>query len=224
MEYRSELLSSFGTAFQIYKELTDAVLAKGGTDEDIKKILTTPDLRTKLAETILGKQEKIVQATTAPKPLITKLTIVSGFDRDMRNESWKLLEDTGDPAEFDASRLELVSFLQTDETYTGGETMLKRARGKEPVNGQMLVGCNWGQRHGEALLRNQHLIPVEWRGKVIVLPGTVWQGGSRGRLVTYLIFSGGQWVLNFLWLDSDFRFDFYSLCRLLRLRELPLAA
>lgn len=219
MEYRSELLSSFGTAFQIYKELTDAVLAKGGTDEDIKKILSNQTLKAKLADDILGKQEAIVQATT-PQPLVTKLTIVSDFDRDMRNENWKLLEDTGDPADFDASRLELASFLQTDEPYTGGETMLKRARGKEPVNGQMLVGCNWGQRHGEALLRNQHLIPVEWRGKVIVLPGTVWRDGRRGRCVAYLVFLGVQWVLHFFWLDFSFNSD----CQLLRLRELPLAA
>ncbi len=218
MEYRSELLSSFGTAFQIYKELTDAVMAKGGTDGDIKKILTIPALRAKLADDILGKQETIVQATT-PQPLVTKLTIVSGFDRDMRNESWKLLEDTGEPVEFDASRLELVSFLQTDEPYAGGETMLKRARGKEPVKGQMLVGCNWGQRHGEALLRNQHLIPVEWRGKVIVLPGTVWQDGSRDRFVACLVFRGERWVLDFYWLGH-----FGSDYQLLRLRELPLAA
>ncbi|MDO8467243.1 MAG: hypothetical protein Q7S83_03850 [bacterium] len=55
---RSEFLGSFGTAFQVFKALTDEVLGMGGGDADLRRIETDKGLRQKLAQLIVGVQEK----------------------------------------------------------------------------------------------------------------------------------------------------------------------
>ena len=49
---RSEFLKGFGKAFEILKALTDAVLKRGGSDQDMERILTSKILRDKLADLI----------------------------------------------------------------------------------------------------------------------------------------------------------------------------
>ena len=53
---KSEFLKSFGTAFEIWKSLTDEVLARGGTDDDIRRIGTSLSLRAKLAQLVVGNK------------------------------------------------------------------------------------------------------------------------------------------------------------------------
>ena len=69
------------------------------------------------------------------------------------------------------------------------------------------LGADFGQKHAEALLENQHLIPKEWRGYYLVFPGTVWQDSSGDRDVPCLYWDGGRWRLNFLWLGHDWGSD-----------------
>jgi hypothetical protein len=162
----------------------------------------------------------MMQIVANPTPVVTRLSIVSGFDHNKRDDGWTLLEDTSELADFEVGELELVTLVESSESSIAGKTVLKRARGEMSVNGQKLVGCNYGQRHGEALVRNQHLIPVEMRGKVIVLPGTVWLSNTRNLRASYLVFDEGRWVMRFTWLNSEFS----SLYHLLRRRNLSSAA
>ena len=54
---KSQFLSSFGTAFQVFKTITDAVLAAGGGDDDLRKILSERDLAGKIAKVIMDEPQ-----------------------------------------------------------------------------------------------------------------------------------------------------------------------
>ena len=127
------------------------------------------------------------------------------FVYDRTRDGWELLEDVGFTS-IDPGKLELVQFLEQGETIIVGTEMARRA--KE-------LRANLGQRHAEFLLEHQAKIPKEFRKYYLVFTGTKWRGPD-GRLgVAYLYWRGGQWVLYFGWLESDWS----SVGRLPRLRE-----
>lgn len=111
-------------------------------------------------------------------------------------EGWQLLTDESVEEPDGPVTLEDVAVLEDGESYVSGEKMLKRA---------IKSGKRAGLRAAKALLRQQHLIPVEWRGKkVLVFTGAVgrYRGGSRD--VAYLYWYGDRWYLDWYWLVSDF--------------------
>lgn len=57
---RSEFLGAFGTAFQIFKAIADAVMAEGGTDEDLRKVIQPGDLAKHLALIVTGKAKIVI--------------------------------------------------------------------------------------------------------------------------------------------------------------------
>ncbi len=60
---KSNLLSAFGKAFQIFKAIVDAVKDIGGDDEDITRILTDEDLRNDIAHRIMLAKESAKRAS-----------------------------------------------------------------------------------------------------------------------------------------------------------------
>ncbi|OGY41391.1 MAG: hypothetical protein A2Y82_00180 [Candidatus Buchananbacteria bacterium RBG_13_36_9] len=56
---KSEFLSAFGTTFEIWKKIVDAVLSLGGNDEDIRRLLTDKSLAKKVAEVIMASKQKV---------------------------------------------------------------------------------------------------------------------------------------------------------------------
>lgn len=52
---KSRFLSSFGIAFQVLKSVTDAVLAEGGSDDDLRSLLSDPEKRRRVALEIVGR-------------------------------------------------------------------------------------------------------------------------------------------------------------------------
>ncbi|MDD4994971.1 MAG: hypothetical protein PHW53_00650 [Patescibacteria group bacterium] len=52
---KSEFLSGLGTGYEMLKKLIDAVLAKGGGDEDLRRILNEPELVESMASLIVRK-------------------------------------------------------------------------------------------------------------------------------------------------------------------------
>ncbi len=122
--------------------------------------------------------------------------LVAGtFRRDMRKEGWTLLENV--PHRLASAKIGAVSFLKGSESYINGEEMVIRARTE--------FGANYGQEDAEWLLEHQAEIPVDLQKYYLVFPGTVWQDSRGVRDVPYLDWNGDQWILNFNWLDDDFR-------------------
>lgn len=93
---------------------------------------------------------------------------------------------------------EIVEFLKQGESSVNGDVMKQRA--KE-------LNAHLGQCDAEYLLENQHLIPVECRGKYLIFPGTVWQDSRGDRRVPYLSWFGDRWCLCFRWLRGDWFSD-----------------
>lgn len=125
-------------------------------------------------------------------------------------EGWELVEEDSeaDEAKLDGPvPLEDVVFLKGNEGYVGGEEVLKRAK---------KLGPRAGLRCAKALLRQQSLIPAEWRGKkVLVFTGTVARDQRGDRRVAYLYWGGVRWCLRWPWLDDGFGSDY----RVVRLRK-----
>ncbi|MEK7473733.1 MAG: hypothetical protein AAB668_03355 [Patescibacteria group bacterium] len=53
---KSPFLSSFGTSFQVFKSIADAVLAEGGSDDDLRSLLSDPDKCRRVALEIVGRK------------------------------------------------------------------------------------------------------------------------------------------------------------------------
>ena len=58
----SEFLKSFGKAFEVFKSLTDEVLAQGGSDEDVSRILTDRKIRQEMVGILLKKAKQAVDS------------------------------------------------------------------------------------------------------------------------------------------------------------------
>lgn len=120
-------------------------------------------------------------------------SLTAKIDRDMTG--WKCVESV--PAEEGEFELVVQEFLRGDETYLGGEEMVKRGKKQ---------GANTGLRHLEAMLREQDKIPAELR-QFCLVSTEVWLSPSGGRRVFCLRWVGLRWVLGCLWLQLDFRSD-----------------
>jgi len=59
MKKKSGFLSAFGKAFEIFKAITDAVLALGGDDEDLEQIQKNPELLKKIALLIADSRNQV---------------------------------------------------------------------------------------------------------------------------------------------------------------------
>lgn len=131
--------------------------------------------------------------------------IVAGFDRDMRKDKWELLSDhDAKDGEFVPELMEFVTD-EDENGYISGDEMVKMTERED----------SGGQRHAEAMLRDQHKIPEEWRKYVLVFPETVWRNPDGRRRVADLYWDGYRWCLSFAWLELDFR----RFCRVVRLRK-----
>lgn len=143
------------------------------------------------------------EITRAVQAVIDRGTV---FTRDMRKESWKLLEDA--PRRITSVKdIELVPFLKKNEKSIKGEELVLRARGE--------LNADYGQHDAEYLLEHQDEIPAEFRKYYLVFTKTIWRDSDGRRRVPYLGFDGGHWYLRFLWLEDDYS----SHVRLVRPRE-----
>ena len=120
-------------------------------------------------------------------------TVTGAFKRDMTKEGWTLLEN--------ASRringtIDVVPFLKTGESLVKGDVMAQRA---------VELDGNYSQEDAEWLLEHQDMIPEELRGYYLVFPATKWQGRGGRRGVPYLYWFGDRWILDFHWLELDWR-------------------
>lgn len=113
---------------------------------------------------------------------------------DLIPNGCRVVEDV-EPTEFNVEDLEFPTFLEAGETSIGGDLMRERA-----VN----LKANFGLTDGKRILANQGKIPVEMRGKYIVLTGTKLRDPDGCLCVACLYWDDDRWVLDFIWLDDGF--------------------
>ena len=119
-------------------------------------------------------------------------------------KGWKVVENIA-PRQGEID-LELVEILKPEESWISGEEMVRRARNE--------LNANLGLEDLEIVLRNQHLLPTNYRSFYIPFPGTILEDPSGDRGVACLFFGGRRWFRYFFWLGSNF----YGSVRLLRPR------
>ena len=110
-------------------------------------------------------------------------------------KDWEVVEhQKGGRFKLDPKKVKLyLSKHQKDGGVIRGENLRKELAGKPVLNANVL----------EYLLANKHLIPEEWKGKLVFFWGTIYRG-PRGHLsVRYLRWSGGEWYWYFYWLLND---------------------
>jgi len=112
---------------------------------------------------------------------------------DLIPKGWEVVEDVA-PTDFQVGDLEFISFLEGNETSVGSETMRSRA---------VVLKANLGLADGKRILAEQEKIPVELRGCIIVLPGTVLRSPDGCLRVADLYWNGNRWCLFHHWIVSD---------------------
>jgi hypothetical protein len=134
---------------------------------------------------ISGKQTK----QTIP----LSVSIAAGFNNHMSHAGWTLISDISQPPKLSAGSVQTIEFLKPDEKKIPGEILLERAQELEAV---------LGQRHAEALLRNQHLLEKWDKNHLIPFLGTIWECKYKMRRVCCLSpQSRNRWKLEWRWLD-----------------------
>lgn len=178
---KSEFLSSFGTAFQAFKAITDAVLAQGGSDDDLRRLISKPSLAQQVAAIIMDKERG---GDLFPSQI---------HAADLIPQGWMVVEDVA-PSKFHVKELEFISFLNQGESSINCEVIRQRA---------VTLKANLGLVDGKRILAEQDKLPVELRDKYIVLPGTLLRAPDGLLRVAYLFWDGGRWCLSFRWLGCD---------------------
>lgn len=80
---KSEFLKSFGTAFEVFKAITDEVTNRGGTDDDLRRVLSDSSLRKQVAELIVNGQA-VSTATKIAAALSNPYTVPVNYGRKLK--------------------------------------------------------------------------------------------------------------------------------------------
>jgi len=117
------------------------------------------------------------------------------LDENIAGKGWEIVEDVK-PSKFEVKDLELVSFLEKDkdEESVKGEVVRQRA---------VSLRANLGLDDAKYVLDHQIEIPVEFRGKFLLFPGTLFDCLH----IVCLFWKDGQWQPCFLPVGFGFDFD-----------------
>lgn len=116
MKKKSPFLSAFGTAFQIFKSLTDAVLDIGGEDDDVRRILIDADLRRDLAARIVASRNRPNPETSVLDAALEQI--------EKREEEWERPKRE-EKAEIAAFAEELWAWTRSEEGQKAAKLLKK---------------------------------------------------------------------------------------------------
>lgn len=107
-------------------------------------------------------------------------------------EGWSVEEhQKGGMFKWDAANVALhLDKGQKNGKYIEGHKLRKELAGKPVLSANVL----------DYLLAHPHLIPEEWKGKLVFFWGTIYRYRGGSLCVRYLRWGGDGWSWNFLWL------------------------
>lgn len=76
---QSEFLKALGVMMEIWKAIVYAVFDKGGSDEDLRRVVTMPGLATKIAEVIMASAEPVIPPIDWPVARHTVFKVVTEY-------------------------------------------------------------------------------------------------------------------------------------------------
>jgi hypothetical protein len=109
---------------------------------------------------------------------------------------WKVQEhQKGSQFEWNPTKVKLhLSPDQERGNVIEGDKLREELKGQSVYNANLL----------DYLLKNQHLIPEEWKGKYIFFWGTIYRDSKKNLCVRCLCWHRGAWRWHYGWLASDF--------------------
>lgn len=151
-------------------------------------------------EALLNKigGEEGMNAILSGKATITYKEHIIDLDADPRipYEGWKV-EEHKKGGQFAWNPAKVALFLskkQQDGNSIEGNKLRKEMVDQPVYNANLL----------DYLLDNPHLIPEEWKGKVVFFWGTIYRDSGDFLYVRCLIWLGGRWRQDAYWLGNNF--------------------
>ena len=206
---RSNFLKGWGKAWMIFKAIVDAVLARGGGDEELERVLTDSTLCGKIADLIVGAgmaaQKVVSRILSIPRAVAFDPVAFIG-------SGWKVLKHETDHratklTEVDFTKVNFETCLHGEPKITG-EEKLKRL--KESGNIRLDAGvflALWNEwRNAPEDKKSETALEWLYREKGLAyldFMGTVFESPSGYRFVLYLYRCGdGAWRWGCHWLRN----------------------
>ena len=189
---KSEFLSAWGQAFEIWKALTDAVLSRGGNDDHLRRIKTDKNLLKKIVDLILETEKNIFTLRIGDSR--TTEDVVAAGKYDWTND---LIKNQNFPMRPRFEGMVEIEFLEFDYGPTSEQVFAEAKRRNKLSTGYTLER----PQHEDALLfGEQH--PEEQRKNPIVFLHVPWQDFDSGSSVIVLRESASGRDLELDWFDS----------------------
>lgn len=145
------------------------------------------------------------QISKPNKPTLIDLDGAPLIPKEWQGKGWQILPEDQLPnvvkGQLDPTKITLyLSKEQEGDKWIEGNKLREELK-TQPVFSANLL--DW-------LLKpeNQHLIPSEWKGKVVFFWGTIYRVPDGILYVRYLCWHGVGWSWNFSWLDGVWDSDF----------------
>ncbi|TSC84381.1 MAG: hypothetical protein G01um101413_676 [Parcubacteria group bacterium Gr01-1014_13] len=110
----------------------------------------------------------------------------------LKKKGWAIVENVK-PSKFEVKDLELVSILKDGEESVDGDTMRQRATN---------LKANFGLDDAKYILDHQAEIPVEFRGKYLIFPGTLFDCMH----IPSIRWEDGKWQFGFIPVSFGFNY------------------
>jgi hypothetical protein len=142
----------------------------------------------------LGSIKDVLEGRSEIKPIEVDL------DTDpFIPEGWSVIEHKkGGKWKYDSTKVGLyLSKKQQDGGVIGGQDLRKELESQSVMNANLL----------NFYLKNQRIIPSEWKGKAVFFWGTIYKSIGGGLYVRYLYWSSDSWTWNYGCFDEDWDND-----------------
>ncbi len=195
---KSQFLSGFGTALQIFKAIADAVLEAGGSDDDLRRVLSDKGLATKIAKVIVNELF-FYKVTVDYKQTVIQMIQAGKYDwinDDITAERFPIQGEGEKEVE-----VTLFHFGWKISSETAISAMDKA--GYRPATIEELLAL------GSSHPRLQGQFPV-------MALGSAWQDSDRGRCIPCLDWGSSGRSLGLRWFETS---DWREYCRFAAVRK-----
>lgn len=183
MSKNREFVSASGTATDLVQKLARAVYAHGGTDDDLRRIISDPGLRDKLADSIVSAKSA---RTLAEMISACKFRYVNS---DITEDRFPLTGETAD----------VSAMLTVTQKDLGGSNM---------TDAELDAACDRQGLRQATLAELLIYAKTRWNGRgTVAARGSSWVSPHGDRCVPYLYERGGGRELNLSWDHPDSRWD-----------------
>jgi hypothetical protein len=183
---KSEFLSSFGIAFQIFKAIADAVLGLGGTDQDLRRILTDKSLRERIAKIIVSEVRQVFKVTVDYSKSLAEMIKAGHY-------GWVNDAIVADhfPVQGEGQNEVEVALFHFNRNISSDDAIAEMEKaGYRPARIEELLALGASQ-------------PELQKEFPIVALGSVWQDPDGDRDVPYLFCGDAKRGLDLRWFESD---------------------